>query len=363
MNWSLKDRISIIIYSSHNEFQQTNVISSHLPEGVGGVTELLKNRVVIPFDGSHREFKHVIYHELLHVFINDCVYGGNLKSMIANSIEVRIPLWMNEGLAEYISEKWSTNSDMWMRDLVLNGKNLPHVNQLTGYWAYRGGQSVWKFITEKWGEESIAEIIAQIKNKGDVNRGVKAAISISIDELSDQWHQYLKKQYWPDINNKSNISEISFQLTDHLKLKNHYNIAPVLSPNGKEIALFSDRDGIINLYLMNAADGKFKKRIIRGERTLDVEEMHILKPGITWSPDGNQLAVAVKSGKSDAIIFFNLDTNKKEIKRFDIKGIFRPTWHPKKNIIAFIGNNGFSSDIYIYDIENDNFVNYTNDWF
>ena len=104
LNWSLKDRISIIIYSSHNEFQQTNVISSHLPEGVGGVTELLKNRVVIPFDGSHREFKHVIYHELLHVFINDCVYGGNLKSMMANSIEVRIPLWMNEGLAEYISD-------------------------------------------------------------------------------------------------------------------------------------------------------------------------------------------------------------------------------------------------------------------
>ena len=363
LNWSLKDRISIIIYSSHNEFQQTNVISSHLPEGVGGVTELLKNRVVIPFDGSHREFKHVIYHELVHVFINDYVYGGNLKSMMANSIEVRIPLWMNEGLAEYIAEKWSTNSDMWMRDLVLNGKNLPHVNQLTGYWAYRGGQSVWKFITEKWGEESIAEIIAQIKNKGDVNKGVKAAISITVDELSEQWHQYLKKQYWPDINNKSNISEISFQLTDHLKLKNHYNIAPVVSPNGKEIALFSDRDGIINLYLMDATDGKFKKRIIRGERTLDVEEMHILKPGITWSPDGNQLAVAVKSGKSDAIIFFNLDTNKKEIKRFDIKGIFRPTWHPKKNVIAFIGNNGFSSDIYIYDIDNDNLVNYTNDWF
>ena len=362
-NWSLKNRISIIIYSSHNEFQQTNVISSHLPEGVGGVTELLKNRVVIPFDGSHREFKHVIYHELVHVFINDYVYGGNLKTMMANSIEVRIPLWMNEGLAEYVAERWNTNSDMWIRDLVLNGKNLPHVNQLTGYWAYRGGHSVWKFITEKWGEESIAEIIAQIKNKGDVNKGVKAAISITIDELSEQWHQYLKKQYWPDINNKSNISEISFQLTDHLKLKNHYNIAPVISPNGKEIALFSDRDGIINLYLMNATDGKFKKRIIKGERTLDVEEMHILKPGITWSPDGNQLAVAVKSGKSDAIIFFNLNKDKKDIKRFDIKGIFRPTWHPTKNIIAFIGNNGFSSDIYIYDIDNDDLINYTNDWF
>ena len=72
MNWNMKNRVSIIIYSSHNDFQQTNVIGMHMPEGVGGVTELLKNRVVIPFDGAYRDFKHVIYHELVHAFINDC---------------------------------------------------------------------------------------------------------------------------------------------------------------------------------------------------------------------------------------------------------------------------------------------------
>ena len=186
-NWSLKDRVSIVVYPSHNDFQQTNIISSHLPEGVGGVTELLKNRVVIPFDGSYKEFKHVIYHELVHAFINDCVYAGNLKSMMANSIKVRVPMWMNEGLAEYIAEKWSSNSDMWIRDLVLNGDNLPHINQLNGYWAYRGGQSVWNFIAEKWGEESIAEIIRQIKRKGTISKGLKAAISIDTEALNDRY--------------------------------------------------------------------------------------------------------------------------------------------------------------------------------
>ena len=363
LNWSLKNRVSIIVYDSHNEFQQTNVISSHLPEGVGGVTELLKNRVVIPFDGSYKEFKDVLYHELVHAFINDCVYGGNLKSMMANSIKVRIPLWMNEGLAEYVSEKWSSNSDMWIRDLALNGENLPHINQLTGYLAYRGGQSVWNFITEKWGEEAISEIIKQIKASGDVSIGIKSAISINLDELTKQWHKYLKKEYWPDINNKSEIADISLQLTYHKKINNHYNIAPSISPNGKKIAIFSDRNGIMNLYLINSLDGKILKKIIRGERTLEFEELHILKPGITWSPDGSKIAVAVKSGKSDAIIFFNLENKKKEIKRFPLKGVFRPTWHPYKNIIAFIGNNGFASDIYLYDIDNDTLSNYTNDWF
>ena len=47
-------------------------------EGVGGVTELFKNRMVIPYNGSLKELKHVIYHELVHVFINDGIYGAGI---------------------------------------------------------------------------------------------------------------------------------------------------------------------------------------------------------------------------------------------------------------------------------------------
>ena len=39
-------RIPLIIYSAHHYFQQTNIIESFIPEGVGGVTEFLKGRVV-----------------------------------------------------------------------------------------------------------------------------------------------------------------------------------------------------------------------------------------------------------------------------------------------------------------------------
>ena len=63
LNWQLKSRVSIIVYNSHNDFQQTNVVDSYMFEGIGGVTELYKNRIVIPFDASNQEFKHVIHHE------------------------------------------------------------------------------------------------------------------------------------------------------------------------------------------------------------------------------------------------------------------------------------------------------------
>ena len=363
LNWELKQRVSIIVYNSHNDFQQTNVIDSYLFEGIGGVTELYKNRIVIPFDGSNKEFKHVIHHELVHAFINDYIYEGNFQNLVSNRIKAYIPLWMNEGLAEYLSGEWDTNSDMWMRDLAINGEILPQIPQLVGYMAYRGGQSVWNFITEKWGEESIAEIFYQIKSNDNVEKGLKNTLGVDIKRLTEQWHTYLKKEYWPDINKRESIENFARKLTDNEKLNNTYNIAPSLSPDGSRIALISNKDGSMGIFLMSSEDGRFLKRIIKGERSAEYEELHILKPGLSWAPNGEEITFAAKSGKSDALFVANILTDDVRKYEFNMEGIFRPSWNPKKNEIAFIGNDGKQSDIYVYDITNDSLTNITNDWF
>ena len=52
LRWTSNKPIKIIVYTSHNDFQQTNIVNVYMSEGVGGVTELYKNRIVIPFEGS-----------------------------------------------------------------------------------------------------------------------------------------------------------------------------------------------------------------------------------------------------------------------------------------------------------------------
>ena len=363
LNWRLKNRVSIIVYNSHNDFQQTNVVDSYMYEGIGGVTELYKNRIVIPFDASNQEFKHVIHHELLHAFINDCVYGGSLKNMVSSAIKVQIPLWMNEGLAEYLSSGWDTNSEMWIRDMAINGGELPSLNQLTGYMAYRGGQSVWNFITDKWGDESISELLYQIKKLNNIELGFKSALGVDMKKLQEQWHKYLKKVYWPDITNRENIIDFSRRLTNHEKLENTYNVAPAISPDGSKIAIFSNKSGPMALYLISSKDGKFIKKIIQGERNAEYEELHILKPGITWSKDGKNIAFAAKSGKSDALFIVNIKSGDKKKYRLNMEGIFRPSWRPNKNEIVFVGNNGKTSDLYLFNIDNEELKNLTDDWF
>ena len=331
-----------------------------MEEGIGGVTELGKNRMLIPYEGSLKEFKHVIYHELVHVFINDGVYGGSIMSAIKNRI--LIPSWMNEGLAEYLADDWGTNSDMWLRDLAINSEKIPDIPYLEGYLAYRGGQSVWKFLTDKWGDEIIAEIFYNIKLKKNINRGIEKTLNIDINELSSQWHRYIKKRYWPDIESREDVRDIGRQLTDHIELYNTYNVGSNVSPDGSSVAMYSNQSGVMSIYIISLENGEIIKKIISNQKTSKFEELHFLKPGVTWSPDSQKLAFAVKSGSSDALIIMDKNNKKKIIKKkFNLKGIYKPQWNPINNSIAFIGYNDFSSDVFIYDITNDMLKQITDD--
>ena len=364
LNWELKDRYTIILHNSHNDFQQTNAINVYMQEGIGGVTELDKNRSVIPFAGSLSELEHVLHHEMVHLFINDMLYGGSVRNMMYSNVRP-IPLWMNEGLAEYLSTKWNSNSEMWIRDIAINGGDLPNFNQLNGYLAYRGGHSVWSFITSKWGDEAIAEIFWELKKTGNLDKSFENILGANLEKLLDLWHANIKELYWPEIKIRDNISEISETLIDHADLKNSYNIAPFISPTGEKFTIYSNKSGNMAIYIVSTSDGSFIRKIIDGGQASKFEELKILKPGVSWSPSGDKIVFSTKSGKSDALYIMDLTTNETDEIRLNLDGIFQPVWNPDNTIpeIAFIGNNGKQSDIYIYNYESEDLTNLTNDWF
>ncbi len=362
LNWQIQKRISIMVYQSHSDFQQTNVTYSYMVEGIGGVTELFKNRVVVPFEGSYADFHHVIRHELVHAVINDMVYGGNIQSLVNGTIRYQIPLWMNEGLADYLAGKWDSNSDMWMRDLAINGE-IPPVQYLSGLYAYHGGRSVWRYITGKYGEEVIAEIFTQIKLKANVERGLRSAIGVGFEQLNDEWKEYLKKQYWPDVAGRDRLQDIAFAVTDHTKQRNVYNTAPSISPDGSKLAIMANNYQSMELILISATDGRFLKRRIHGGTTGEFEELNLLKPGITWSPDGSKVAFAAKAASQDLLYVMDVKTGKVEKYTTGLEGVFMATWNPKGSTIAFVGNNGTQSNIYLLDLASREILNLTDDVF
>ena len=61
-------RIPLILYASHSDFEQTNILPFTPPEGLLGATDFLKRRVALPFRGNFAEFRHTLRHEMVHVF-------------------------------------------------------------------------------------------------------------------------------------------------------------------------------------------------------------------------------------------------------------------------------------------------------
>ena len=152
-NHSLNNRVPLIFYSSHLHFEQTNTTGGFIPEGVGGFFEFMKGRVVIPADGSLSRFRHVIRHELVHVFMHSKITRVLIDHRVPQDREP--PLWFTEGLAEAWSTEADDQSEMLIRDAVLNNYIVPLQNMETIYGTflmYKQGQYILKYIEAKYGE-------------------------------------------------------------------------------------------------------------------------------------------------------------------------------------------------------------------
>jgi len=362
LNYRINNRITIIIFNSQNAFQENNIIDEYLSEGIQGFTELFKNRVVVQFTGSYKQFRHLIHHELTHAVMNDMFYGGSIQNIITNNISLQFPLWFSEGLAEYEALGWDVDTDMFIRDAAVS-EYLPDINRLGGYFAYRGGQSVFYYIANKYGKEKIGELVNKIKGTGNVDEGFKATLGIDIKELGERWRKDIKKTFWPDVALRDDPEDFAKRLTDSEKDKSFYNTSPTLSPQGDKIAFISNRDYYFGLYIMDALTGKTIKRLVEGNQTPDFEELNILTPGLTWSPDGNKLALSAERSGFDGIYIFDLEEDENELLDLSFESIESVTWSNDGKHLAFVGQNSKQSDIYIYNFETKKVTNLTNDIF
>jgi Tol biopolymer transport system component len=360
LNYTLRERVPVIIYASQNEFQQTNVIGEIIPEAVGGFTEVFKNRIVVPFTGSYEDFRHVLHHELTHAIVFDLLYGNAFGSIFSREALFQPPLWFSEGFAEYSSRHgWDMEADMYVRDATIEGY-LPPLQYLSGFLAYKGGQSALEYITEKYGEEKIFEIFSKGRSVITMEKAVKATLGVSIEDLSEEWQKALKKTYWPEIARRKSPDEIGEMLTDHKEDGSVYNQQPEWSPAGDRLAFFSDRSNPQNgysdryneIFIISTVDGEIISRLVKAERSGDLESLHSYVSGLSWSPDGELIAFIGKSHGKDALFIYKASNGHKKRKiEFDMSGMRNPTWSPDGKNIAFEGFKGGLTDIYVHNLE------------
>lgn len=377
------ERKTIVLYADDADFRQTNVVSGAIGEGTQGVTEGLKQRVVLPMASNYQETNHVLGHELVHQFQYDIATRENNIQQF-----VRLPLWVIEGFAEYLSVgRKDAVTAMWMRDAVLRNA-FPTLDQLTSdrrYNEYQYGQPFWAFVGGTYGDEAVARLFRDALTT-PLDSAIVAVTGLTPDSLSAQWARAMEESYMPLVGNRELPAETARELTENLggafpdslnQLESRrvlardidsgdLNIAPQVSPDGRYVAFLSERDLFgIDLFLADAETGEIIKKLESVGTDAHFDAIRFIESAGTWSPDGRQFAYIVFAQGDNEIALLDVES-REVVRRIAVEGVGAikdPSWSPDGRQIAFTGIKGGLADLYLIDLGSENVRQLTNDRF
>ncbi|MEO5509458.1 MAG: peptidase S9 [Longimicrobiales bacterium] len=341
----------LILYADQPDFQQTNVIGGMLNEGTGGVTEGLKNRVIMPFTGVYEDNNHVLGHELVHVFQYDLAAsaGGGMNGLN------NLPLWLVEGMAEYLSlGREDAHTAMWLRDAALRGE-LPTIKQLTTdsrFFPYRYGQALWAYVAGRWGDRSVTDVF-RYATKSGFEAALQRVLGVTSEQLSSDWHVAIRQTYLPLLEGRQRPEDAGTPVLVE-KEAGAMNLSPAVSPDGKYVAFFGRREIFtIDLYVADAQTGRIVKKLTSPNRNAHFDALSFIQSAGTWSPDGSKFAFVVFNKGDNEIAILDVASGHvdRQLTVNEVGAIQNPSWSPDGRSIAFTGQKGGIADLYVMDVE------------
>ena len=345
LNHHVASRIPLILYASHSDFEQTNVLPFVPPEGILGATEYLKRRVTLPFRGSYAEFRHTLRHELVHVFQLSLL--SQQFYLYPRARRAQVPLWWSEGMAEFLSSAQDSRDEMVVRELALSSR-MPSIEQLNLMYspiAYPVGGDLHHFLARRYGAWRIGLVYKTLWKYSSFNEALRGVYGKSVDRLSEEWHYELRQRYFPTVAGRQPITVAGRRIAD-LALK---PVAVRVADSTVHVAYLSPSSGYMNIY-RKPLDGSDKPRVVvPGERSPEFENFHAFSSRM--DSRGGVLLFASKFGDRDALFFWDVERNK-TLGRYqfdEIVSILSPAWSPDGQRVAFSGlSEDGVSDLYLF---------------
>lgn len=366
LDYQIQEPTPLIIYNTHSDFLQNNVMINFIPEGVAAFATSARFRMVMPIDLPDIELYELLLHELTHIFQYHILFGGSLGRALTSNP----PQWLMEGMASYFAKDESTSDRMYLRDAVVNDRLPPITSgQAGGFFAYRYGHAAFDFMEERWGADGVIDFLFEFRNTigARVGRAIERAFRIDPEDFDLEFRRWLRNQYLPELVATGEPSD--FGRPFRTRPQGSQETSPVASPSGDLVAAFSTFQGDIDIVLFDTQEREPVRNLTKGytaEFRHYVAQMLSLgrKHGrdLAFSPDGNSLAAFVRKEAGYSLAIVNvIGGGVRRVIDMEIEQQTAPSWSPDGRRVAFGGNQNGQYDIFELDLDTLEIRNLTND--
>jgi hypothetical protein len=373
LKYDLAHKIPLILFQTSSEFQQQNVVPGAAQEGVGAFAEPIRTRIVMPMDEPPDLLYRLIVHELTHQFDYDIIP--------ASLVRRGTPLWIHEGLADYMTGEWRPMDLMAVRDAAV-ADIIPKMSKLEGYsdvggarMIYNLGHAIFEFIESKWGKDGLRAYLFSLRKSviGGGEDAYEEAFKITAEEFDQQFDKYLKDRFKP-FRDKERPADYGRNLgpnPEKTPYRGVYTAEP--SPSGDLLAIFTgnarDREG--DIILVSRKDGSVVRKLTagfdkdKGFEFIATPSRWVTVPWLSWSSTGDRIAYFARAEKSRTLIMQDVLTGDVE-DRIEMRTLDEPEspdYSPDGKKVVFAAIQNGVGDIFVVDLATRDITNLTKDSF
>lgn len=357
-NYSLSKKIHFVVYNTQLDFRESNFgYDNDDFYNQGGVTNIYGSKVYLYFDGNHNHFDKMIKSGIATIFARNIIEGESMGANISSGHLSYVPNWFYSGLASYLSESWSPEIDIYIKNGILS-KRFPILEDLNPVEATYAGHSFWKFMVDRYGESTISNILYSVRSSRSIEKSIYYVTGVPYKELIEDWYRYYFVIYKKEI--KKSVPDYDGEIKRANKNRDYSQI--ILSPDGESFAFVTNEAGQIKVWLKMSNAKKPKVIFKRDKKTEDNPDLSF--PLIAWHPSGELLGFTVEE-KGRCYYYPYIISEKKRTTRFlvDVEKISDWVYSDDGKMMLFSGFRNGQSDIFIYSFQARSYQNLTNDFY
>ena len=182
-------RISLVMYNNYSEMFDVVVKKSQTQAGsliTEGQAFSTENIVIV--DGGARSALGVATHEITHIIV----------SRATKDSYVGVPLWLNEGLAEYGNIEQDSGYDRYLEWAVDTNRLFPFssLNRFPGnpnltLVAYGQSKSFIEFLVKEYPEENMKNLMKEISGRKSIDDSFISSYGKNLNDLESEWKSTL----------------------------------------------------------------------------------------------------------------------------------------------------------------------------